>query len=312
MTGDLDLVRAAQAGDTAALGTLLEADRARLYATALAILGDRAQAQDAVQDTFLVAVRRIQDLREPAAVGAWLQAIVRNACRMRLRAERERPGVIPEQAAGHGLAVDEALERMALRDWLWTALDALPPEVRATVMLRYFTRHVAYTEIAAVLGLPIGTVRSRLHQAKRRLADALLASAAAAHQDHAALVAARWQWWHALTEQIERAGIADLYVADAAPDVLVEAPAFGYRMRGAEDQAHGMVASVAAGVRVQLTNIVTSAGITIVEGDYDNPPDDPEHCPPTHTEVRFHPNGPTTRIILYYETPGDGPSGGRV
>ena len=79
MIDDVELVHAAQAGNVAALGMLLESHRARLYATALAIVRDRAQAQDAVQEAFLVALRRIQDLREPAAAGAWLQTIVRNA-----------------------------------------------------------------------------------------------------------------------------------------------------------------------------------------------------------------------------------------
>lgn len=300
MTEDAALAQAARVGDAAALGMLLEAHQARLYATALGILRDRAQAQDAVQETFLVALLHIQDLREPAAVGAWLQTIVRNACRMHLRAYREVPGAIPVTPAVHHLEVDEALERLALCDWLWTALDELPADLRATLMLRYFTRHATYAEIATILGIPVGTVRSRLNQAKRRLADALLASAAVAHHDHAALVQERWGWWRAVTEQIMRDGTAALYVADAAPDALVEAPALGYRMLGAEDHARGMVESAAAGVRVQLTDIVTSAGVTIVEGEYDNPPADPHHCPPTHTEVRFHPDGPTTRIILYF------------
>ena len=303
MTGDVELVSAAQAGDVTALGLLLESHQARLYATALAILRDRVQAQDAVQEAFLVALQRLHDLRDPAAAGAWLHSIVRNACLMRLRAPRELPGEIPESAFGHRREVDEALEQLALRDWLWTALEALPDDLRATVMLRYFTRHAAYTEIAAILGIPLGTVRSRLNQAKRKLADALLATATVAHHDHAALVQERWCWWRTLTEQIEREGTAALYVADAAPDALVEAPSFGYRMRGAEDQARGMVETLAAGVRVHLTDIVTSAGVTIVEGDFENPPDDPHHCPPTQTEVRFHPAGPTTHIILYYGSP---------
>ena len=59
------------------------------------------------------------------------------------------------------------------------------------------------------------------------------------------------------------------------------------------------------GVRFYLTGIVASSGVTIVEGNYENPADDPNHCPPTHTEVRFHPQGPATRVILYYGSPDD-------
>jgi RNA polymerase sigma-70 factor (ECF subfamily) len=305
MMGDVELVHAAQAGDVAALGTLLEAHRARLYASALTILGHRAPAQDAVQDAFLVALRRIGDLREPAAIGGWLHTIVRNECRMRLRAAREIPGAIPVQVGTDRYEVDDALERLALRDWLWTTLEALPEDLRATVMLRYFTRHSAYIEIAAILGIPIGTVRSRLNQAKGRLAEALLASATAGHRDHGAVVAQRLHWWNAVVDEVVHEGTTTLYVADADPDAVVEVPTMAYREYGVEEQARGMVETIAAGVRVHLTGIVASAGVSIVEADYENPADDPHHCPATHTEVRFHPTGRTTRIILFYESADD-------
>jgi RNA polymerase sigma-70 factor (ECF subfamily) len=305
VTSDVELVRAAQAGDVAALGSLLEAHRPRLYAAALAILGDRARAQDAVQDAFLVVLQRLQDLRDPAAAGAWLHAIVRNACFMRLRAEREIPGDLPIDAGPHSCEVDEALERLALRDWLWTALEALPADLRATVLLRYFTRRASYVEIAAILGIPVGTVRSRLNQAKCRLADALLAAATTAHRDQAAFTAESERWWQAVVEQVEREGSAALYTASAVPDALVEAPSLGYRAVGVEGHARGMVETIAAGVRVHLTGIVASEGVTIVEADYHNPAEDPRHCPATHTEVRFHPRGRAERIILYYAETGD-------
>jgi RNA polymerase sigma-70 factor (ECF subfamily) len=304
MTSDVDLVRAAQAGDVAALGSLLEAHRPRLYATALAILGDRARAQDAVQDAFLVALHCLDGLREPAAAGAWLRTVVRNECRMRLRSCRELPGEVAH-ASVRPCDVDETLERLALRDWLWTALETLPDDQRVTVMLRYFTRSAGYVEIAAILGIPVGTVRSRLNEAKRRLADALLAAATTAHRDQAALVDEQERWWRAVVAQVEGEGSAALYAASAAPDALVEAPSLGYRVVGVEDQARGMVETIAAGVRVHLTGIVASEGVTIVEADYANPVEDPQHCPATHTEVRFHPEGRATRIILYYARAND-------
>jgi RNA polymerase sigma-70 factor (ECF subfamily) len=71
MPSDADLVRAAQNGDTASLGILLERYRASLHGRALGILGLGPQAGDAVHDTFLVALRAIDRVREPAAVGGW-------------------------------------------------------------------------------------------------------------------------------------------------------------------------------------------------------------------------------------------------
>lgn len=299
MNSDVELVHLAQAGDAAALGALLERHRPRLYASALAILGEREAAQDAAQDACLVALLRLQELRDPAAAGGWLHAVVRNTCRMRLRSRREWPGQIISGAEAARLDVDEALDHLAMRDWLWSTLDSLPDDLRATLMLRYFTRHTTYAEIAAILGIPVGTVRSRLNQAKHRMASALLDAAAATHPDHAALVAERWHWWNAVKDEVEHTGAAALYVSDAVSAVLVEAPSIGYRTYGAEEQGQGMVETVAAGVRVHLTNIVASAGVSIAEFAFENPADDPEHCPPHQIEVRFHPGGPTTRVILY-------------
>ena len=88
MLSNAKLVRAAQTGDTASLGLLLERHRASLYASALRILGYGPQAEDAVHDAFLVALRKIDQVREPDAVGGWLHVVLRNVCLMRLRAEQ--------------------------------------------------------------------------------------------------------------------------------------------------------------------------------------------------------------------------------
>ena len=197
---------------------------------------------------------------------------------------------------------EQALDQLALRDWVWTALEQLPEDLRVTVMLRYFTAHADYAQIAATLGIPVGTVRSRLNQAKLRLADALLQTAAATHLDHAKLVQQRREDWGVIVHEIYSTGAATLYAADCADDVLVEAPSMAYRQRGIDDHRRGVEDSVAAGVRLHLTGVVASPGVTIFEGTYENPPDDPHHCPATHTEVRLHPEGKTTRMVLYYPT----------
>ena len=89
MLTDTQLARAAQSGDAASLGVLLERHRAPLYVLALRFLGYGPDAQDAVQDAFLTALRTIDRLREPEAVGGWLRGIQRNVCLRRLR---ERQG----------------------------------------------------------------------------------------------------------------------------------------------------------------------------------------------------------------------------
>lgn len=127
VASDADLVRAAQGGDATSLGILLERYRSSLYGQALGILGYGPQAEDAVHDAFLVALRKIDRVSEPAAVGGWLRAVLRNVCLMRLRTgqgeilfdETQRHTQQPASES----SVDESIGQLAMREWVWTALS---------------------------------------------------------------------------------------------------------------------------------------------------------------------------------------------
>ena len=183
-TEDAKLTRAAQSGEVAALGLLLERHRAGMRAVAVSILGPGADADDVMQDAALTALLRIGDVRDPEAVGAWLRMIVRNAGRLVLRdAVVVRPmGELPLQSTHMG--PEQWLERNALRDWVWEALEELSPVLRMPLVLRYFATGVtSYERIAEVCGVPVGTVRSRLSQGRTKLAAALATTADAPHGD---------------------------------------------------------------------------------------------------------------------------------
>ena len=296
---DAALVHAARAGDAAALGTLLARHRARLHAIAVSILGHGPQAEDAVQDTFLIALRRLGDLRDPAAARAWMATILVNVCRAQLR--RPEAGVAADPGPWDPPGPDtaqEAIDRGALRDWVWTALGRLSEPLRLTVMLRYFTGASSYEAIAAISGVPVGTVRSRLSAAKHRLAEELLETAAAEHDDltahwrHAAQVGAAY-------ERLQRDG--DL---DALAGVLTQDVAFvmfdRVERRGARLYARMVASDFEDGVRSRVHRVVPGGEITVVELWLDSPPQEPLHCPPAVTQVLFHDGGPTSRIVSHY------------
>ena len=92
----IELARAAQSGDDAAFVLLIEEHMAGMRAVAIALLGYVDEADDVVQDAVLTALRRLPELRDPAAAGPWLRAVVRNNCRMLLRSRRAVPVAEPE------------------------------------------------------------------------------------------------------------------------------------------------------------------------------------------------------------------------
>jgi len=154
----------------AAFRGLIEAELDRAYRLATVILGDRYDAEDAVHDAAEAAWRRWSDLRDEQRFQAWFGKIVVNACRDRLRRRRRRRLVeIPRLVLDkeHPMAPDAA-DALALRDVLRRAFDALSPEERIVVVLRY-EADLTVPRVAELAGIPEGTAKSRLHHALRKL-----------------------------------------------------------------------------------------------------------------------------------------------
>jgi RNA polymerase sigma-70 factor (ECF subfamily) len=295
---DADLAQAARTGDRSALAVLLDRHRASLYATALGILRDRDRAMDAVQETFLVALTRLEGVRDPAAVGPWLHAVVRNNALMELRRRRR------EVANGSGIDdgvvtnADRWLDQRTVRDWVWTALEAIPDDERLALLLRHFSRCHSYEAIAAVCDVPVGTVRSRLNRARRRLTDALAAGADAAQRDQTELETSRAHEWVAFYERLhetpEPATYRSLYHADVG-------------VRDGSGSWNGVDAwsaeereAIDVGVRAEIVGVAASRTVTVVEVDFINPPCAPGHCPPSTTFVHQLRDGRSARVDIYY------------
>jgi RNA polymerase sigma-70 factor (ECF subfamily) len=293
---DGTLARAAQAGDIAGLGTLLERHRARLHAVAVAMLGHGADADDAVQDAFLIAVRRIGELREPAAAGGWLAAIVVNVCRAQLRRPaHELPVDQPVEPRGALDTVARSIDGAALRDWVWTALERLPEQQRVAIMLRHFSSAGSYETIADLCDVPVGTVRSRLSAARARLADELLATAADAHDDTRRRAFAPG----AALSAFERSG-DDRMLEDAFSGDVSFRMADKVDRRGRDLFASLLARDFADGVTTRPQRIIAGEHVSVVELWLDSPPEQPLHCPPAVTQLHFHDAGRTHRLISHY------------
>jgi RNA polymerase sigma factor (sigma-70 family) len=303
---DAELVKLAQGGDAASLGILLERHRAPLHALALRMLGHGPEVQDAVQDAFLVALRTIDQLREPEAVGRWLRGIVRNVCLMRLRERRqgeihfERPERGFESAFLES-SVEEAIERLAMREWVWSALGRLPEDLQLTATLRYFSSHPSsYEEISAILGVPMGTVKSRLNTAKLKLGEALLQTAGLEHDETRRLMVARASFFEAAyAEYNQRKGYETL--ASAFSEDLVLSMSKGKMFtRGYEFLVGDWEDDLEVGVKMVPKEVISSKNVAVIECDIENPPDSPHTCPPAVSQVASYRDGKIHRLHWHF------------
>jgi len=170
-----DLVERAQGGDQESFATLASAHVDRCFAVAYRILRDYQRAEDAVQQALVGAWRDLPTLREPARFEAWLHRLVVHACYAEARRDRRWTAHVRLIPIHREVDPDTAIS-VAVRDELERGFRRLSPEQRAVVVLHH---HLGYplTEIAATLGIPVGTARSRLHYATRQLRAAIEADA---------------------------------------------------------------------------------------------------------------------------------------
>ncbi|GIG23685.1 DNA-directed RNA polymerase sigma-70 factor [Cellulomonas chitinilytica] len=276
---DGDLARAVNDGDAACLGILLERHRADMRAIAVARLGYGPAAEDAVQDAMVTALSAWGSLRDPDAVGAWLRAIVRNTCRMHVR--RTRP-VAPLRldVAAPG-SVEDELDRHALRDFVWHAVSTLTEPLQLAVVLRYFGGGHSYAEIAAICDVPVGTVRSRLHEARRQLTTALLDGEAVAHPDVDALARRRGGGLRGLLDAAEDGPALARVVADLAHPDMVVSGWWGTVHHARWLFEHILRSDAEDGVHERVVDVMASSRFTVMECDLVSPSWDPTHCPPS-------------------------------
>ena len=174
---DRSLADRARHGDLDAFEELMHARIDAIYRLSYAIVGDEADARDATQETFIGAWKRLRELRDPERFDAWLQRIAVNSARMTLRARgRRRVREIPSgDVAALAIAADGAVTTVRSdAALLGAALDTLPTDQRTILVLHHLEGH-GVAELAVILEIPVGTVKSRLHTARRTLQDALAA-----------------------------------------------------------------------------------------------------------------------------------------
>jgi len=175
---DDDLVARARQGDPAAFGALVDRHRSAVYRAALAALGSHAEAEDAAQEAFLLAYRRLTGFRGDASFKTWLltiawhQAINRRRSMTRLLRQIVQPtrdedqDSTLEQLPAREVSPEDAAARGQLHRAIRAAIRSLSPKLRDALLLAQ-SGDYSYAEIGAMLDVPVGTIKWRVSEARK-------------------------------------------------------------------------------------------------------------------------------------------------
>ena len=173
------VIRAVLEGDTDRFEELVHAHEKGIYNLCLRMLGDEQDALDAAQESFFKAFRSLKGFRGDSRFSTWLYRLAGNVCLDMLRKRPNAPTLsmddddAPLFLADDSPSPQEIVERWEIRRTLREALASLPEDFRQAVVLRDVSG-LSYEEIADVTGLELGTVKSRIFRARKKLASALL------------------------------------------------------------------------------------------------------------------------------------------
>jgi RNA polymerase sigma-70 factor (ECF subfamily) len=177
MYDDHELVARLRAGDQRAFAELIDRYKARIYHTTLRILGNREDAEEAAQDTFVRAYRGLENFRKEATFSTWIYRICVNTClnllesRKRFKAQDIDSTPVEDLPFIESAESDFAEEDLQAR--IFSTMEKLPAKYR-TVLVLYHIQHLAYQEIAEIMQMPMGSVKTHLFRARAMLRERVL------------------------------------------------------------------------------------------------------------------------------------------
>jgi len=279
---------------------------AHVRAIALKICGNTAAAEDAVQDAWITAYTNIHQLRSSDAFLPWLKRIVINSCYQLLRSDRKilLTESIPVNDKLIQNSIESKFEQVAERDKLNTALSSLPVHLRQTVMLRYLSGYTSYVDIAAITGVPVGTVRSRLSDSKKKLASLLKQQFDPGSDEFESSM-----YWNNFYQEV-CPGIYrhpnllsdffnhiwdDLNIVFTSGKTVVGKSIFEESVF--DDMEHGSRLAT-------VESCITSGDLTLLKVSFENSLEHPSHCPPNSYLTFLRKKGKLTRMRLYHAARG--------
>ncbi|HEX5150454.1 MAG TPA: sigma-70 family RNA polymerase sigma factor [Parafilimonas sp.] len=275
---------------------VFEQYRGMIYAIALRMLGQGEDAKDAVQETFIKAYTHLHTLHDIKTLPAWLKSIVYNHCLMELR-YREKSIILLDKIPKEEQVFEEANCNLeTTTEEIKNILAGLSEILQLTFMLRFFGKNSSYQEIAYILGIPVGTVRSRLAESKAKLASLIM------QQDHPeknnkAKEMEDFYLFHFLS-QYDNVAIRNALLDHFDKKVLISLTS-GRIAIGSDYVKEQVEFDLQYGARAKLTEVHSSGNISILELSNINPPEYPDLCPLSSTFIFVHPKNKVEKAFLH-------------
>ncbi|GEM_PF-108565 len=288
------------AGNSVSLGNVFQYYRPRLMAHALRICGNTPLAQDAVQDTFISAFTNLHTLRNPSMFYPWLKKILVNNCYLLMRREKST-GISEMHFLNDAMlnnSIEKKFEDISNRQRIYDVMQLLSDELRICIMLRYFSAYSSYDEMAEILNIPVGTIRSRLSAAREKLK--LLFNQHEDTDDSALLESKQWSdyyfdKWKGMYDDLEARN--ELF-EHHHPMVTVRFTS------GKTSKGRGLLESeinndLLFGTRFKPEEIISSGNLTLIEGPNINHKNSPDRCAPSSAMVLFRNNNRVETLHIF-------------
>ena len=170
---DRTLMRAVARGDQRAFTEVMQQHEDMVFAVCMRLMGDRDRALDATQDTFVTVLRKADRFRGDSALSTWLYRVATNTCfDLQRKAKRRATEALGDHHDPDDRAAEDPLTAAELRPDIASALQSIPDEFRAAVVLAD-AHGLALADVAEILEVPVGTVKSRVYRGRRLLAREL-------------------------------------------------------------------------------------------------------------------------------------------
>jgi len=275
-------------GDANAFGTIFQWYGPKLLAHAVRICGNKPIAKDAVQETFISAFIHHSSLRDASSFYPWLKKILTNHCLHLLRKEKTK-GLDESIETNDSVilqSIEENFERSANKQQMFEAMDHLSEELRSCVLLRYFSNYSTYEEIAQILAIPVGTVRSRLAAARGKLLAYYNRSVDAS--DDAIKEAEQWSnYYYTLCNKLYHEWENRKEFIEHFVPMLNIRFTSGKTAQGRALFEKEILEDLDYGTFFKPTIITSSGNISVIEGYPIHSPDYPDRCPPSSVLIMF-------------------------